>query len=57
MKPQEKKNTVEAVDQPEGDHTPRNLSFAENVALTAKVLAGAGVDILVLWALNKWTTA
>ena len=57
MKPQEKKNTVETVDQADGDHTPRKLSFAENVALTAKVLAGAGLVILVLWALNKWTTA
>ncbi len=57
MKPQEKKNAVEPVDQADSEHTPRDLSFAENVALTAKVLAGAGLVILVLWALNKWTTA
>lgn len=38
-------------------HTPRRLTFIENMLLTAKVLAGFALLGAVLWALNSWTAA
>jgi hypothetical protein len=38
------------------DHAPRHLSFAENVILTIKVLAGAGLVLAALWGMNVWTS-
>ena len=37
-------------------HMPRNLSFAENLVLTLKVLGGAGLVISALWILSRWTS-
>jgi len=36
-------------------HAPRPLSFAENVVLTLKLLAGVGVLGGLLWAAKVWT--
>jgi len=38
-------------------HSPRTLTCAENVLLTAKLLAIAGILGAVLWGLNHWTLA
>ncbi len=38
-------------------YTPRNLTFAQNVVLTIKVLADAGLLIASLWGLTLWTSA
>lgn len=38
-------------------HAPRPLTLAENVVLTAKVLAGLGVLGAALWAASLWTAA
>jgi hypothetical protein len=38
-------------------HTPRPLTLAENIVLTAKVLAGLGVLGGALWAAKLWTAA
>jgi hypothetical protein len=34
-------------------YAPRKLTFAENVKLTIKVLAGAGLMVALLWALSR----
>ena len=39
-----------------GDHTPRKLTFAENLILTIKVLAIAGLIMAALWGANHWTS-
>ncbi len=45
-------------DAPQNDaHAPRPLSFAENIVLTLKVLAGLGLLGAMLWAANLWTAA
>ena len=36
-------------------HAPRRLTFAENVILTVKVLAGFGLLGAALWGINLWT--
>ncbi len=36
---------------------PRHLTFAENIVLTLKVLAGLGLLGAMLWAANLWTAA
>ncbi|HEY2016545.1 MAG TPA: hypothetical protein VGH38_23740 [Bryobacteraceae bacterium] len=38
-------------------HAPRQLTLAQNVILTVKVLAVLGVIFAVLWGINTWTTA
>ena len=38
-------------------HTPRPLTFAENIVLTIKVLTGMGLLGAALWAANLWTSA
>jgi hypothetical protein len=38
-------------------HAPRALTFAENIVLTLKVLAGLGLLGAALWAVNLWTAA
>jgi hypothetical protein len=38
-------------------HAPRPLSLAENIIMTLKVLAGAGLLGAALWAANLWTAA
>ncbi len=38
-------------------HAPRPLTFAENIVLTLKVLAGLGLLGAMLWAANLWTAA
>ena len=48
---------AEANDSANLDHAPRKLTFAENVILTMKVLAIAGLLIATLWGMNLWTTA
>lgn len=37
-------------------HAPRNLTFAENVILTMKILGGAVLIIVALWGINQWTS-
>ena len=37
-------------------HAPRRLTFAENVIMTIKVLAGFGLLGVALWAMNVWTS-
>jgi hypothetical protein len=39
------------------DHTPRNLTFAENVILTIKVLVVLGLIGAALWGISLWTFA
>jgi len=39
------------------EHTPRPLTFGENIVLTLKVLAGLGLLGAGLWAANLWTAA
>jgi hypothetical protein len=36
---------------------PRKMTFAENVILTIKVLAGFGLFGAALWAIHLWTGA
>jgi hypothetical protein len=38
-------------------HTPRKMTFVENVVLTIKVLAGFGILGAVLWGMSLWTSA
>ncbi|HEY1341385.1 MAG TPA: hypothetical protein VGF59_27935 [Bryobacteraceae bacterium] len=38
-------------------HAPRKLTFAQNVILTIKVLAGFGLLGVALWAVKLWTAA
>jgi len=38
-------------------YAPRRLTFAENVKLTIKVVAGGGLLIALLWGLNLWVSA
>jgi hypothetical protein len=38
-------------------YLPRSLTFAENVKLTIKVLAVAGLMTATLWGLSLWTAA
>jgi hypothetical protein len=40
-----------------GAHAPRPLTFAQNVVLTFKLLAGMGLLGAVLWAASLWTAA
>ena len=40
-----------------GAHAPRPLTFAQNVVLTFKLLAGMGLLGVVLWAASLWTGA
>jgi hypothetical protein len=37
------------------EYAPRKLTFAENVILTMKVLAMAGLLVAILWAIGLWT--
>jgi len=47
-----------AEDTPLNDvHAPRPLTFAENMVLTLKLLAGAGLLSAALWAASLWTAA
>jgi len=48
---------AETTDATVDTHAPRHLTAAENVILTIKVLAIAGVLIAALWGLNLWTSA
>ena len=41
----------------EDTHAPRPLTFAENIVLTVKVLAGLGLLGVALWAANLWMAA
>ena len=41
----------------EETHVPRRLTLAENIVLTAKVLAVMGLVGAALWAANLWTAA
>lgn len=45
--------TAEAADD---RHAPRKLTFAENVILTVKVLAVAGLLLVTLWGLSLLTS-
>ena len=36
-------------------HAPRKMTFAENVILTIKVLAGFGLLGAALWGISLWT--
>jgi hypothetical protein len=38
------------------ERMPRKLSFAENVVLTVKVLAGFGLLGAALWGVSLWTS-
>lgn len=38
-------------------HAPRKLTFRENVILTIKVLAIAGLVIAALWGISLWNSA
>jgi hypothetical protein len=38
-------------------HAPRVLTLTENIVLTVKVLAGAGLIGAGLWAASFWTAA
>jgi hypothetical protein len=38
-------------------HAPRQLTLAENIVLTLKVLGGLSLLGAVLWAANLWTAA
>ncbi len=38
-------------------HAPRKLTFAENLIVTIKILAGFGLLGLVLWGIDRWTAA
>jgi hypothetical protein len=44
-------------DAPDNEHAPRPLTLAENIVLTLKLLAGAGLLGLALWAASLWTAA
>ena len=37
-------------------HAPRKLTLAENIILTIKILAVAGVVIGMIWGVNLWTS-
>ena len=39
------------------DHRPRKMTLAENVILTFKVLAIAGLIMASLWGISYWTSA
>jgi hypothetical protein len=39
------------------EHAPRKMTFAENVVLTIKVLAGFGLLGAALWGIRLWTSA
>ena len=39
-----------------GDHTPRKMTFTENLILTIKVLAIVGLIMAALWGANHWTS-
>jgi hypothetical protein len=38
-------------------HAPSPMTFAENIVLTLKLLAGLGLVGAGLWAANLWTAA
>jgi hypothetical protein len=38
-------------------HTPRKLTFAENVIVTIKILVGFALLGVALWAVEFWTSA
>jgi hypothetical protein len=39
------------------DHRPSKMTLGENVALTIKILAIAGLIMASLWGINYWTSA
>jgi hypothetical protein len=58
MKPGPRGETREAVAEVAGGpdaNGPRKMTFAENVILTIKVLAGFGVLGAALWGIDLWT--
>ena len=38
-------------------HAPRKLTFAENLIVTIKILAGFGLLGAALWGIELWTSA
>lgn len=55
--PQKRRAVPEDAPANDDAHAPRPLTLAENVVLTAKVLAGLGVLGAALWAASLWTAA
>ena len=49
--------TTTNVSTTEPSHTPRELTVAENVILTIKLVAGAALLMGVIWGINYWTSA
>ena len=40
-----------------GQQAPRKLTFAGNIIVTIKILAGFGVAGAALWGLDQWASA
>ena len=51
------KTVQESTTSQDDQHAPRQLSVAENVILTIKVLVGFGVLGAALWGLTVWKAA
>jgi hypothetical protein len=58
LEPIEDRGPEAAVAYPADDpHAPHKLTFRENVILTVKVLAIAGLLIAALWGISLWNAA
>jgi len=52
----DKKTNVQESETTSDEHMPRKLTLAQNLILTARVLACAALILGALWGVNQWTT-